>query len=99
MSGNCCGKLPGHSLFELLHVRLDVIQQHGLAPLDVLHAIDRPMGRVEALRLTDFVALKSFYSNYNNEDSSFDGVRQDDATRGAEDFKMDRLEITDCTLM
>ena len=57
------------------------------------------MERVEALRLTDGVALKSFYSKYNNEDSSFDGVRLDDATQGAEDFKKGRLEIIDCTLM
>ena len=85
----------GHTPFNID----DVIQQHDLAPLDVLHAIDRLMERVEALRLTDGVALKSFYSKYNNEDSSFDGVRLDDATQGAEDFKKDRLKIIDCTLM
>ena len=83
---------------ELVKISL-TFQQHDLAPLDVLHAIDRLMERVEALRLTDGVALKSFYFNYNNEDSSFGGVRLDDATQGAEDFKKDRLEITDCTLM
>ena len=85
----------GHTPFNID----DAIQQHDLAPLDVLHATDRPIERVEALRLTDGVALKSFYSKYNNEDSSFDGIRLDDATQGAEDSKKDRLEIIDCTLM
>ena len=67
--------------------------------MDVLHAVDRLMERVEALQLTDGVALKSFFTKYNNEASSFGGVRLDDATQGGEDSKKDRLEIMDCTLM